>query len=235
MYGDKRHLCERRHLCAAPHNPESLGSITAPTYGFRAPAFGRPRNDGHGLRNARSSMESDVTYAICVIYAERRHLWTRRREAHAQAPVRHWPHTGRCLRCTGGTCPRNRQRLALRAGKRLQKCVGFPRTHGCRLSGIRQMQRLFENLQGILFAACPVRNRHKRRTNDDRKGDIHSELPVPPHPVPLISRLFYMNVTIEMTSMASMRTTSSMRSRARCADDLHHHSRLVENGHLWNL
>ena len=28
------------------HSPRSLGSITAQGYGFRAPAFGRPRNDG---------------------------------------------------------------------------------------------------------------------------------------------------------------------------------------------
>src|SRR4029077_9451838 len=45
------------------HNHESLGSNTTRAYGFRAPAFGRPRNDGCELRIHTSSMRGSVTYA----------------------------------------------------------------------------------------------------------------------------------------------------------------------------
>jgi len=43
--------------------------------------------EGH-LWCAVSCMESHVTYAICVIYEERRHLWAHHREARAEARVR---------------------------------------------------------------------------------------------------------------------------------------------------
>jgi hypothetical protein len=56
-------------------SPESIATslsnqTNAGQYRFRAPAFGRPRNDGCGLRNAPSSMRGDVTYGENVIYDE---------------------------------------------------------------------------------------------------------------------------------------------------------------------
>ena len=65
IYAQKRHLSEKGHLCRAPStavipgrreaaSPESINTdpsdpITTQEYGFRAPAFGRPRNDGCGF------------------------------------------------------------------------------------------------------------------------------------------------------------------------------------------
>ena len=90
--------------------------------------------------------------------------------------------TSRARRCASGTRPCNRQWLVLWTGKGLQIAVSFTHTRRFGLSCINQMQRLFENLQRIFFAARSVRDRHGSRTYGDRKGDIHSQPPVSPHP-----------------------------------------------------
>jgi hypothetical protein len=46
-----------------PITPGFSDQSTTGEYGFRAPAFGRPRNDGCGLWNARSSMQSTARKA----------------------------------------------------------------------------------------------------------------------------------------------------------------------------
>jgi hypothetical protein len=85
IYGAECHLCAATSRAVIPGrraaaSPESITTvladqITTREYGFRAPAFGRPRNDGRGLWRARSSMRENVIYAEKVTYALlKRHL-----------------------------------------------------------------------------------------------------------------------------------------------------------------
>jgi hypothetical protein len=59
-----------------------LGQITAPEYGFRAPAFGRSRNDPPRIANTPSSMrETSSMRAVSSIQHPRRCVVPGRREA----------------------------------------------------------------------------------------------------------------------------------------------------------